>query len=222
MLQLIPTAAAQSRNMLAAVVMGTALCAPTTARTGPDSTRSLPTAGVNAAALRDVTRYCQVCWRNARLPADQWDDCTQQVLARLLQTVPSQQWPTMLQDDSEEKREFVRAIDAVKKRTQRARRGAELTADIADAKHRPAVWVREQWEAVNAAADRVLSDRQRRIVELSASGWAVPDIAAELGTSTERGERREVQGHPQAANAVGRGRGLTASAVTWVFSESGA
>ncbi len=186
MLQLIPSAAVQSRNMLAAVVMGTALCAPATAGTGPDDTRPLPTAGLNRDALRDVTRYCQVCWRNARLPADLWDDCTQQVLARLLQSVPSHQWPALLQDEGEEKKEFLRAIDAVKKRTQRTRRGAELTADIADAKQRPAVYVREQWEAVNVAADRVLSDRQRRIVELSASGWAVPDIAAELGTSTER------------------------------------
>jgi RNA polymerase sigma factor (sigma-70 family) len=186
MLQLIPSAAVQSRNMLAAVVMGTALCAPATAGSGPDDTRTLPTSEVNRDALRDVTRYCQVCWRNARLPADQWDDCTQQVLARLLQSVPSHQWAALLEDDRDEKKEFLRAIDAVKKRTQRARRGAELTADIADAKQRPAVYVREQWEAVNAAADRVLSDRQRRIVELSASGWAVPDIAAELGTSTER------------------------------------
>jgi DNA-binding NarL/FixJ family response regulator len=32
----------------------------------------------------------------------------------------------------------------------------------------------------------VLSDRQRRIVELSADGWAVPDIAAELRTTPER------------------------------------
>jgi DNA-binding NarL/FixJ family response regulator len=32
----------------------------------------------------------------------------------------------------------------------------------------------------------VLSDRQRRIIALSADGWAVPDIAAELRTSPER------------------------------------
>ena len=32
----------------------------------------------------------------------------------------------------------------------------------------------------------VLSPRQRKIVELSADGWAVPDIAAELETTPER------------------------------------
>ena len=45
---------------------------------------------------------------------------------------------------------------------------------------------RGNWEAVNVAAVQVLSERQKRIVELSANGWAVPDIAAELGTTTER------------------------------------
>ena len=186
MRQLIPSAAAQSRSVIAAVVMGTALCSPTQAGTGPDDTRPVPSAEVGTDDIRDVTRYCQVCWRNARLPADLWGDCTQQVLARLLQTVPTGQWMTMLKSEGDDKREFLRAIDAVKKRTQRTRRPAELTADIADARQRPTVYVREQWEAVNAAADRVLSDRQRKIVELSASGWAVPDIAAELGTTTER------------------------------------
>jgi DNA-directed RNA polymerase specialized sigma subunit len=182
MRQLIPSAAAQSRGVIAAVVLGTALTATGTAA----ESRPTPTTEVSGEEIRDVTRYCQVCWRNARLPADAWADCTQQVLARLLQTVPPDQWTLMLQADGAEKREFLRAIDAVKKRTQRTRKPGELTADVADARQRPTVAVREQWEAVNVAADRVLSERQKRIVELSANGWAVPDIAAELGTTTER------------------------------------
>jgi DNA-binding CsgD family transcriptional regulator len=182
MRQLIPSAAAQSRGVIAAVVLGTALTATGTAA----ESRPTPTTEVSGEEIRDVTRYCHVCWRNARLPADAWADCTQQVLTRLLQTVPADQWTLMLQADGVEKREFLRAIDAVKKRTQRTRRPGELTAEVADARQRPTVAVREQWEAVNVAADRVLSERQKRIVELSANGWAVPDIAAELGTTTER------------------------------------
>lgn len=184
MRQLIPSAAAQSRGMIAAVVLGTAAIAGGTATA--EETRPVPASGVSGEDIRDVSRYCQVCWRNARLPSDTWGDCTQQVLARLLQTVPAGQWTLMLQAEGEEKREFLRAIDAVKKRTQRTRRPGELTADVADAKQRPTVSAREQWEEVNVAAERVLSERQRRIVELSANGWAVPDIAAELGTTTER------------------------------------
>lgn len=184
MRQLIPSAAAQSRGVIAAVVIGTALTASGT--TAAEETRPVPTSGLNGEQIRDVTRYCQVCWRNARLPADDWADCTQQVLARLLQTVPAGQWTIMLQTEGEEKREFLRAIDAVKKRTQRTRKPGELSSDVADARQRPTVAVREQWEAVNVAADQVLSERQKRIVQLSANGWAVPDIAAELGTTTER------------------------------------
>lgn len=185
MRQLIPAAAAQSRGVIAAVVIGTAMTAAGTASAGED-TRPVPTTDVSGEEIRDVSRYCQVCWRNARLPADAWADCTQQVLTRLLQTVPAGQWTLMLQADGAEKREFLRAIDAVKKRTQRTRKPGELTADVADARQRPTTSVREQWEAVNVAAEQVLSDRQKRIVELSANGWAVPDIAAELGTTTER------------------------------------
>lgn len=186
MRQLIPSAAAQSRGVIAAVVLGTALTAGSRATAAPETTREVPAAEVNGEQIRDVTRYCQVCWRNARLPVDAWADCTQQVLARLLQTVPTAHWSLMLQADGEEKREFLRAIDAVKKRAQRTRKPGELTADVADSRQRPTTAVREQWEAVNVAAEQVLSDRQRRIVELSANGWAVPDIAAELGTTTER------------------------------------
>ena len=44
------------------------------------------------------------------------------------------------------------------------------------------------WSAslVRFAANAVLSPRQRRIVEMSAAGWAVPDIASELNTTPER------------------------------------
>ena len=44
----------------------------------------------------------------------------------------------------------------------------------------------DQREEVNRAAQVVLSPRQQRIVELCATGWAVPEIASELGTTPER------------------------------------
>ena len=34
--------------------------------------------------VRDIQRYCTVCWRNARLDPMLWDDCTQEVCCRLL------------------------------------------------------------------------------------------------------------------------------------------
>ena len=67
-----------------------------------------------ARAVTDVSRYCTACWRNARLPPDCWGDCTQEVLSRLLQRVPTAHWDRLLQGEGEERQEFLRAIDAVK------------------------------------------------------------------------------------------------------------
>ena len=41
------------------------------------------------------------------------------VFARLLERIPQQNWDLVLQDEGTERREFVRAIDTVKKRVQR-------------------------------------------------------------------------------------------------------
>ena len=100
------------RPYMMAVVLGTAL----TAFGG--------TGEATLQAIADMGRYCTTCWRNARLPADLWGDCTQEVFARLLERVPTAAWGQALGADGEERREFLRAIDAVKKRTQRARKWA--------------------------------------------------------------------------------------------------
>ncbi|HET6579977.1 MAG TPA: hypothetical protein VFG66_16780 [Gemmatimonadales bacterium] len=181
MRRIIPSAAARSRSVMAAVVLGTALSAATSHAAIP-----VRSAAADTDPVRDITRYCQVCWRNARLPMDRWDDCTQQVFARLLERVDVAKWHTLLKDDAEDRREFIRAIDAVKKRTQRARKYVEVSADVRDDRDSGDARLREQREEVSRAADVVLSSRQRKIVELTADGWAVPDIAAELRTTPER------------------------------------
>jgi hypothetical protein len=176
-----PAISSRSRSMMAAVVLGTALTAgtSTTAHAGTPTDPSPTVVG-------DLSRYCQVCWRNARLPLDSWPDCTQQVFTRLLERVEPTRWGEVLGNDGMDKREFLRAIDAVKKRTQRARRFTDLSTDVADHKNPWTDSARDEWEVVNKAAERVLSPRQRKIVELTATGWAVPDIAEELGTTAER------------------------------------
>ncbi|HEY3790016.1 MAG TPA: hypothetical protein VGL71_14245, partial [Urbifossiella sp.] len=63
---------AKSRAMMVAVVLGTALSA------GSAQASAEP----NAKAVQDIGKYCQTCWRNARLPADRWQDCTQEVFVR--------------------------------------------------------------------------------------------------------------------------------------------
>ena len=51
-----------------------------------------------AKAVTDISKYCQTCWRNARLPADRWPDCTQAVFVRLLERVEADKWGTVLVD----------------------------------------------------------------------------------------------------------------------------
>jgi RNA polymerase sigma factor (sigma-70 family) len=170
------------QRYLVAMVLGTALTAlgsSSAARAEvPDATRR---------TVGDISRYCSACWRNARLPADHWPDCTQEVFSRLLERVDPEAWARVLRDEGEERREFLRAIDAVKKRTQRSRRWApgmiDLAADRRDAQERRRA---DDLEAVREAAAHVLTPRQQRVLQLSLEGWSVHDIAAELKAPAAR------------------------------------
>lgn len=164
------------RQYLAAVVLGTALAAVG---------QSQATAEVSSRAVGNISRYCTACWRNARLPEDRWSDCTQEVFRRLLERVPTAGWDRTLTPESSERRELVRAIDAVKKRTQRDRH--RTAADWNDLPQQaPDASLAEERELVRQAADRLLSDRQQRILDLVAQGWSIPDMAQELSIPVQR------------------------------------
>src|SRR5580692_629708 len=117
------------RRYLMAVVLGTAIAAIGTESTAQGSE-------ISPKAINNISRYCTTCWRNARLPQDQWGDCTQEVLCRLLKNLPAPAWDQVLANETDERREFIRAIDAVKKRYQRGRWQSavmpELVADTRD------------------------------------------------------------------------------------------
>ena len=168
---------ARPRTVMVAMVLGTALSSfsPAAAKAAP-----------NPQAVQDISRYCQACWRNARLHPDSWADCTQEVFARLLERVAPAKWDSVLRPDGEERREFLRAIDAVKKRTQRGRKWSGLAEDIADLRSAPEMQRNELREAVEKAARDVLSPRQQRILNLTCAGWSVPEIADELQTTVDR------------------------------------
>src|SRR6516225_11953537 len=104
------------RQYVVAFMLGTALSA-----LGPATASAADAAPATARAVTDLSRYCTTCWRNARLPADCWTDCTQEVFVRLLERVPQGSWDLVLKTEGDERREFVRAIDTVKKRVQRGR-----------------------------------------------------------------------------------------------------
>ena len=168
------------RPYLMAVVLGTALAA-----TGPESVADA--SEISPRAITNISRYCTACWRNARLPPDQWNDCTQVVLTRLLRNLSANSWEQVLGNETEERREFIRAIDAVKKRYQRGRwQSAVLPELVADHRAHQARERDEEREAVRDAAKRVLSSRQQRILQLLCDGHNVADIADELSMSPER------------------------------------
>jgi len=165
----------ERRRYLAAVVLGTALAAM---GQQPASAQA-----ISGDAIQGISRYCTACWRNARLPIDRWGDCTQEVLKRLLETLEPRAWDQVLATEGEERREFIRAIDAVKKRTQRERQRLPLVEDaVADSRHEN----RDERDALRAAADCLLSPRQQSILQMSGDGWSIADMADALSTTPER------------------------------------
>ena len=170
------------RRYLMAMVLGTTLSALGTA-TGQAA--AAPEATVRA--VTNISRYCTACWRNARLNPDCWTDCTQEVFSRLMERVHPDAWSRVLKLEGEERRELLRAIDAVKKRSQRRRKWSscltEVLADPRDAHDRRRA---DDREAVRQAARELLSARQQRIMQLSFEGWSVQDLAEELKLPAER------------------------------------
>lgn len=169
----------KSRRLMAAVVVGTAL----SALAGESRAEASQPADK---AVNEISRYCTVCWRNARLHPDSWSDATQEVLVRLLQTVEPDRWTGLLKQEGDDRLEFLRAIDAVKKRTQRSRKFSGLADDVADRSFLPEATRNELHEELGTVSQKVLSGRQQRILQLAFDGWAVPDIADELHTSVQR------------------------------------
>jgi RNA polymerase sigma factor (sigma-70 family) len=93
----------------------------------------------------------------------------------------------MLQEEGEPRRELIRAIDTVKKRSQRMRSWSsqpiEFVADRNDLRERR---LAEERDAVDQVAAEVLSERQQTIMQLSFEGWSVHEIASKLRLPAER------------------------------------
>ncbi|HWG45788.1 MAG TPA: sigma-70 family RNA polymerase sigma factor [Gemmataceae bacterium] len=170
------------RPYVMAVVIGTAL----SVYAAPGQAAATQTPSATAQAIADMSRYCVTCWRNARLPADCWTDCTQEVFRRLLERMPADAWDQVLRGEGEERREFLRAIDTVKKRSQRQRKFSPAIDNVADARDSYRRDLRDEREVVRQAAAEVLTPRQQRILQLSFEGWSVQDTAEKLQLPVER------------------------------------
>jgi RNA polymerase sigma factor (sigma-70 family) len=162
-----------------AMVLGTALSTLGSSAAGAEHPQ--------ARAVGDLSRYCTACWRNARLDPASWPDCTQEVFCRLLERVAPEDWGQLLKVEGEERREFLRAIDTVKKRTQRSRKWSSTLMDtITDRHDLYERQIADHREAVHQAAAQLLSQRQQHILQLSFEGWSVQEIAGKLQIGAER------------------------------------
>ena len=140
-----------------------------------------------AQAVGEITRYCTACWRNAHLPPDSWGDCTQEVFCRLLERLTPDSWDQVLVDEREERRELIRAVDAVKKRTQRSRKWTSARLDAIPDRNDSCARARaDEYAAIWHTAQTVLSARQQRILELSLEGWSAREIAEKLRMPSDR------------------------------------
>jgi RNA polymerase sigma factor (sigma-70 family) len=175
----LPQTHARGRRYVVAMVLGTALTA-----LSPGQASAAPAQPADR-VVADVGRYCTACWRNARLPVSSWSDCTQEVYRRLLERLPGDAWGRMFTDESEERREFIRAIDAVKKREQRARKLSSSLDGVPDQRDDERVRDDEREEVRRAAAE-LLSPRQQQILQMSFEGWSVQDMAHNMNLPADR------------------------------------
>jgi len=146
-----------------------------------------PAGEISPGDINQVNRYCSACWRNAHVPVDRWPDCTQEVFRRLLDRVAPAGWGQLLARESEERRELIRAIDAVKKSTIReSKRTSPLVGIVADHRQSKEERLAEDRDAVTHASSRVLSSRQQNILQRAFAGSSVHDIAREMNLTPER------------------------------------
>jgi RNA polymerase sigma factor (sigma-70 family) len=166
-----------NRQAVIAMLLGTAMTA----------WHTTPPVTAEETAVRDLSRYCTACWRNAGLPIDRWADCTQEVFCQLLERVPRAEWNLVLiaGNDEQRRREFMRVVDLVKKRVQREKKTDTLDPHaIAD--HRAGNEWQETRDEIWSVASEVLTPRQQHILARCADGYSVADIATELKLPAQR------------------------------------
>jgi RNA polymerase sigma factor (sigma-70 family) len=146
--------------------------------------------GVSAAPARTTTldqveRYCATSWRNAGIHPQDWSDCTQEAITRLLERVPQNRLDSAFHDgETPERRELKRAVWRTIQRWRRAPRlgsiEASQLADSADPME-----TQDLRDTLDVALRKV-SPRQQRILALWSEGFPIEEIARDLGMSAPR------------------------------------
>ena len=142
------------------------------------------TAAGESLALEQLQKYCTTSWHRAGIARQEWDDCTQAALARLLSRVSRGGLATSINHrESPERRELNRAIWAVVQRVKRDRRLSFCDVSRTADRERSD---RDSWQELMAEFGRTLTPRQRDLLALAADGWSIAEIGERLGMSPAR------------------------------------
>lgn len=141
----------------------------------------------SSGAIDQIQRYCTKSWQNAGIAPQDWQDCTQQALAELLERVSQRGLNEAIgNSDSDERRELNRTVWRTIQRWRRRPTwisyGELATRGNDSALHGQS----EAWDEVLSAARDCLTERQQRILQLTRDGWKAGEIADELSLSSAR------------------------------------
>jgi RNA polymerase sigma factor (sigma-70 family) len=148
-----------------------------------------------ASGLSQLNRYLSRAWYRAGVPAQLHDDCSQAVYVTLLRNSGRDGFDNMVEEigrvgirdvlsqETSQGPDFFRAIDMVKKRTQRERSfipidSIELAASFREGE------TRDAWrEALHEAIDQSLSPREAALMHATLEGETPAEIAARWGVA---------------------------------------
>ena len=136
-----------------------------------------------AESLSSIERYCKTSWRQAGIPQDQWEDCTQEAMAELLSRVSrSNLGHAIKHATSAERRQLMRSVWCVAQRWRRASSRQpvplEAIAEYATTSNNSEESV-IQAELIQNGLQR-LSETQRRVLALWTDGHSIAEISATL------------------------------------------
>jgi DNA-directed RNA polymerase specialized sigma24 family protein len=145
---------------------------------------------IDAATIQSIDKYCAVSWHRANIPCQDWDDCTQDAFVRLLTRISQDELVEAIENvQSKHRRELNRCIWATTQWWRRSQCHRTLTSDDVPAPVGTAYVAERTMPDVQEAikSDAVgLTEIQRRVIDLSATGHSVTDIASKLGVSPRR------------------------------------
>jgi RNA polymerase sigma factor (sigma-70 family) len=145
-----------------------------------------------ASGMSQLNRYLNRAWYRAGVPTQLHDDSTQAVYVALLQNLGRSRFDQLVGDigrngirdvlnrDTEDGPDFFRAIDTVKKRSQRERTYVSLEAiDVASTSSSGETWR----GALQEAIDHTLTPREASLIQDTLMGKTPAEIASAWGVA---------------------------------------